>query len=132
MKVLSILLLVFLSGCSVVESVKKEKEKKERLQILGDSKKSTHHKLRTLYSQKTILDKDVAISIENENLKDVLQIILPGWSVKISNELAKIKIDAVIQSNAKDAVFDILRQVKAQVVFYDKIKPKPVAVIFAN
>lgn len=116
----------FLASCSnsVVDEYKKLKkdEPKKISQIVDQTKKGA----------KSFLEEDVFLDVDQISLKDVVQAILPRWKIKISNKLAEVKLDAVIQTSRREAIFDILRQVKAQVVFYDKIKPQPIAVIFEN
>lgn len=135
MRIFTIILsIAFLSSCSVPHFLQKKEqekiaEKNKKLQVLGDSSKQNKQ---TILGPEGILGKDIAIAVENTRLEEVLQIILQGWNIKIPSEIANIKIDAVVQSNAREAIFDILRQVKAQVIFYDKITPRPIAVIFAN
>ncbi|MBW5290067.1 MAG: hypothetical protein Rsou_0497 [Candidatus Ruthia sp. Asou_11_S2] len=65
-------------------------------------------------------------------MRALLENILPGWKVKVPKQLRLIKIDAVIQTTRKQAVNDVLSQVKAQANFYEKITPNPILVIYEN
>jgi hypothetical protein len=79
-----------------------------------------------------ILEQNIALSSNGNTLKEIITSLLPGWKIKISSEISSLVLDVVVQTSRKEAIFDILRQVKAQVIFYDAIKPQPVAVIFSN
>jgi len=134
MKFLSLTIVVFLTitttSCTFTEMFSKKDRaiKKQQLEVkvLGDSRKSIS------VSNVSILEQDVTLNASDQKLKTIISLLLPGWEIKISHELENIIIDVVIQTNRKEAIFDVLRQVKAQVIFYDAIKPQPVAVIYAN
>jgi hypothetical protein len=79
-----------------------------------------------------ILNQNITLNSNGNTLGEIMAALLPGWHIKISPDLSNLILDVVVQTNRKEAIFDILRQVKAQVTFYEEVKPKPVAVIFAN
>ncbi len=81
---------------------------------------------------KLMLKETIALSADRVSLKALLENILPGWRIKIPQSLQAIKVDAVIQTTRKQAINDVLSQVKAQGSFYEKITPNPILVVYEN
>lgn len=107
---------------SLVE-VHKVKDAKSRSFIAPDNKNSVQAKM---------LNETIAVDAQGVSLRELLEQILPKWTIHMPDLLDDVTVDAVIQTTRKQAVFDILAQLRIRSNFYTQTKPQPTLVIYEN